>query len=130
MTPPHDSQFEAPSPGNQELIMYRLEKLEEGQAHLVKGQADLERGQNAILDELRKVPRCPSPGLCLVTQKETDESKKKIEGLTEKVASLETDRARVQGAQWAVKIVWGVIGFVVSSGLLGLVYTLFQMAHK
>lgn len=123
MSPPSENHFDGPDAGDLKLIMYRLEKVEEGQRKL-------EAGQTEILDELRKVPRCPNPGLCTVVHKGLDDIEKATEDLAARVRTLEDDRARVQGAGWATKIIWGLVVTLCTSGVIGFIYTVSQHVTK
>lgn len=105
--------------GDLKVVMYRLRILEEGQRKL-------EEGQSAILEELRNSPRCPAPGACIELQKTVSSMEARVSAAEKEVAELREDRARVQGAGWAAKLVWGLITGLISTGVIGTAFALYE----
>lgn len=79
---------------NPELIMWRLQQLEDGQAEIRSDMLSMRKAQDEILMLLRTQPRCSDPGACVALSDEVAELKKDKEELKTRVRDLEDDRLK------------------------------------
>ena len=98
-----------------EVILYRLGELD-------KKIEEVRADQRAVA--ARGI--CPSPGACIILQRDLDSSKANGMAFDSRLRALETLRAEARGAGIIAKGLWAFIG----AGGIGVCYAIFELLHK
>lgn len=116
----HDAEMPT---GNDKLIMWRLEKLEEGQQELKEGQKDLKESVDAVCNRLQGMSSCPNPFACADLAPE-------VEKLDTRVKAIEDARLRAEGMITAGTWVGKLVYTLAAAGVLQLLVNVWNFFNK